>query len=538
MAYPISSTALGLFQTPYRQVVSITFEGTEESLEITESNIPTGGMTVNRYCVSGSRIEIGSVIASELTLVLDNSDGKYDDVVFEGAELFVRVGVKKWDAKTWENAAFHFVPFGYFTVDETPRKLRSITLSALDRMMLFDKKVDNSLLSFPMTVDTLLGRICDICNVVCDTNLALFPNHDYVVEALPPDEDLTYRQYLSWIAEITGTCGFMDWNGHLVLKWYEPTDTVLTMKERHDSDLKENAVTLTGVQVVDTDGEVYLVGDDGYAINIESNSLIQNNYREVAEALYDVLNDFTYTPFTATVKPMPQLYPLDMITFVDKKGVKHPTIITDFTFTLNKSTVLQGKGETATKSGYASSNPLTKRESAIINSIKHGQNTAMNDRIQTILAFNELISNALGLYVTPMVQLDGSTIYYIHNLPKLEESSTIFTMTANGIAWTTSGWNDGEPVWSYGVTSAGDALFRMLSAEGIEVSKVGEDYNIEVTPRAFKIYYRDMLVTNIETDEMTIPKAVFTSYAQSGKIRWVPYTRDSQLVGTNLVFID
>ena len=104
--------------------------------------------------MSGNRIEIGSVIASELTLVLDNSDGKYDDVVFEGAELFVRVGVKKWDAKTWENADFHFVPFGYFTVDETPRKLRSITLSALDRMMLFDKKVDNSLLSFPMTVDT------------------------------------------------------------------------------------------------------------------------------------------------------------------------------------------------------------------------------------------------------------------------------------------------------------------------------------------------------------------------------------------------
>ena len=111
-------------------------------------------------------------------------------------------------------------------------------------------------------------------------------------------------------------------------------------------------------------------------------------------------------------------------------------------------------------------------------------------------------------------------------------------MTANGIAWTTSGWNDGEPVWSYGVTSAGDALFRMLSAEGIEVSKVGEDYNIEVTPRAFKIYYRDMLVTNIEADEMTIPKAVFTSYAQCGKIRFAPYNRDGVLLGTNLIFID
>lgn len=538
MAYPLSSTALDLFKAPYRQVVSISLEGTEQSLEITEANIPSGGISINRYCVSGSRIEIGSVIASELVLTLDNSDGKYDDVIFEGAELNVRLGVKKWDAKSWEKADFHFLPLGYFTVDETPRMLRSISLSALDRMVLFDKKVDNSLFSFPMTVDTLLGRICDICNVVCDTNIALYPNAHYVIEELPPDEDLTYRQYLSWIAEITGTCGYMDWNGHLILKWYEPTDTVITMADRHTSDLQENAVTLTGVQVVDPDGEVYLVGDDGYAINIESNSLIQNNYREVAEALYGVLGGFTYVPFSATVKPMPHLYPLDMVTFVDKKGVPHQTIITDTTFSLNKSTMLQGKGETATKNGYASANPLTKRESAIINSIKHGQNAAMNDRIQTVLAFNELISNALGLYVTPVVQLDGSTIYYMHNQPLLEESSTIFTMTANGVAWTTSGWNDGEPIWSYGVTSAGDALFKMLSAEGIEVSKVGEDYNIEITPRAFKIYYRNMLVTNIEADEMTIPKAVFENYAQCGKIRFAPYSRDGELMGTNLIFID
>ena len=107
-------------------------------------------------------------------------------------------------------------------------------------------------------------------------------------------------------------------------------------------------------------------------------------------------------------------------------------------------------------------------------------------------------------------------------------------MTASGIAWTTTGWNGGSPVWSYGVTAAGDALFHMLSAEGIEVAKAGEDYNIEITPSAFRIYYRDMLVTNIEADEMNIPKAFFTSYAQCGRVRLIPYGD----IGTNLVFLD
>lgn len=533
MAYPISKEALDLFTTPYRQVVDISFYGLSESLKLTEKDIVLGGLSVNRYCVSGSKIEIGSVVAAEIELKLNNSDGRFNNVQFEGAEMYVRVGTKKWDAKRWENAVYHYVPFGYFTVDEAPRKLEVITLAALDRMVLFDKPVDMGLLSFPMTVSNLLSRICDICNVTLGTNTTTLPNHDYVIQTAPTTEDLTYRQLLSWIAELTGTCGFIDWDGHLILKWYSSTDTVVDLKNRFSSDLEENAVEITGVQVV-TEEETYLVGDDGYAFNIEGNELVQHDYRAVAQALYNVLGGFAYTPFSATIKPMPHLYPLDIITFLDKTGGEHTTIITDYTFSLNTSTSIEGKGETATKSGYASANPLTKKESAIIKSLQQGQNEALNDRVQTVLAFNELICNAMGLYETPVAQDDGSVIYYLHNKPNLEESETIFTMTAAGIAWTTTGWNNGSPVWSYGVTAAGDALFRLLSAEGIEVSKVGEDYNIEITPKAFRIYYRDMLVTNIEADEMNIPKAFFTTYAQCGRVRLIPYGD----TGTNLVFLD
>ena len=321
------------------------------------------------------------------------------------------------------------------------------------------------------------------------------------------------------------------------MKWYTDTTTEIDLSDRFKSDLEENAVEITGVQVVAED-ETFLVGDDGYAFTIEGNELIQHDYRDVAQALYNTLAGFSYTPFSATVKPMPHLYPLDKITFLDKSGNSHTTIITDITFELNKGTAIEGKGETVTKSGYATANPLTNKEAAIIAALQQAQNETLNDRVQTVLAFNELICNAMGLYETPVQQEDGSTIYYLHNKPNLEESETIFTMTASGIAWTTTGWNGGSPVWSYGVTAAGDALFRLLSAEGIEVSKVGEDYNIEITPSAFRIYYREMLVTNIEADEMNIPKAFFTTYAQGGRVRLIPYTQSGVEVGTNLVFLD
>ena len=535
--FPISREALDLFMHPYRQVVDITFYGLNETIHLSEKDIITGGMSINRYCTSGSRIEIGSAIASEMSLQLDNSDGRFDNTVFEGAELFVRVGVKKWDAHLWEDAQLHYVPYGYFTIDEAPRKLEVINLTALDRMVHFDKSVDNSLIAFPLTIENLLVRVCNICNMQIETDMTFLPNRNFIVDEAPADDDLTYRQYVAWIAEITGTCAYIDWNGHLVLKWYEETETAITLSDRFDSDLQENSVTISGVQVVKEE-TVYLVGDDGYAFNIDSNSLIQHDYRTVAENLSAVLTGFSYTPYTATVKPMPHLYPLDVISFVDKNGVGHPAIITDFTFTLNKNTAIEGKGETATKNGWASTNPLTKRESTIINTIKNAANETLNSRIQSVLAFNELISNSMGLHSTPVTQPDGSIIYYLHNNLNLEESNVIFTMTAGGIAWTNAGWNNGSPVWQYGTTAAGDALFRMLSAEGIQVSKVGEDYSIEITPQAFRIFYKNMLVTNIEADEMTIPKAKFTTHAEFGKIRIIPHFVGGVLSGTNIVYMD
>lgn len=533
MAYSISKEALALFASSYRQVLDIRFHGQNEELQITDEDVMQGGFSVNRYCVSGGRIEIGSVVASEIELKLNNSDGRFDGVQFEGAELYVRVGTKKWDAHRWEDAGYHYVPFGYFTVDEAPRKLEVITLSALDRMVLFDKPVDLSLLSFPMTVSELLKQICNLCNVTLGTDDSELLNRSYVIPQAPVSENLTYRQLLSWIAELTGTCGFMDWDGRLILKWYTDTNTVIAPKDRFQSDLKENPIQITGVQVV-TEKETYLAGDDGYALKIESNELIQQEGSSVTQTLYSALGGFTYTPFSAIVMPMPHLYPLDQIRFVDSAGAEHSTIITDYTFTLNAATALEGKGETATNNGYATANPLTKRESAIINSLKKQQNETLNHQVQTILAFNELICNSMGLYQTPIAQADGSVIYYLHSKPNLEESETIFTKTAGGVAWTTEGWNGGNPIWSYGVTAAGDALFRKLSAGGISVSAAGEDYNIEITPKAFRIYYRNMLVTNIEADEMTIPQAVFTGYAQCGRIRLIPFGDE----GANLVFLD
>ena len=531
--FPVSTEAKALFSSGARQTVDIRMFGVNEELTLTAADIPQGGLSINRSCSTGSKVELGSAIAAEMSLKLDNNDGRFDDVVFEGAEMFVRVGVKDWNNPT---APVYYVPLGYFTVDEVPRKLKTLTLKALDRMVLFDKEVDLAALAFPMSVSTLVSRCCTLCNVTLASDLSTRPNASYSVVEAPRYEGMNYRYLIQWCAEIMGSCAYMDWNGQLQFAWYTDSGETLTASNRFHSDLDENDISITGVIYKNTE-TTYLAGTDDYAFNLEGNYLVQDDIETMLGALGGYLvttNPLTYRPFKADILPMPWLYPLDKLTFVDKNGDSQTVIITDTLFKLNSIMSLQGKGESKTRNGYAALNPLTRRENVIISTLTQVQNETLNTRVQTVMAFNELICNSMGLHMTPVEQPDGTVIYYLHDAPTLEESQTIFTMTAEGIAWTRDGWNGGSPVWSYGVTSAGDALFRMLSAEGITVAKAGEDYNIEITPSAFRIYYRNMLVTNIEADEMTIPKASFTGYAQWGKIRIVPY----EDLGANMLYID
>ena len=65
--------------------------------------------------------------------------------------------------------------------------------------------------------------------------------------------------------------------------------------------------------------------------------------------MYQAIYPFQYKAFTATAMPMPHLYPMDGLTYVDKNGNSFFCAITDWTFKLNGNTALRGRGQTATQ---------------------------------------------------------------------------------------------------------------------------------------------------------------------------------------------
>lgn len=404
----VSQDIIKSFNEGNQQTALIEVTAGSKTFTITEADIIQGGLKIDRYCVTNSKIEVGSAVASELSLKLRNYDGKFNDVSFEGAVLNVKIGIKLssvlegatlgkgilgrmilGSASSDQDVAY--VPCGLFIVDTPPRKLSTISISALDYMVLFDREVNASALSFPIHVDALIQKICSICNVTLATDVSVLPNHYFSIGGLPDtNQKLTYRQLLQWCAQLTGTCAFMDGSGRLVLKWYEQTGVTITASERYSSDMLENDITITGFTCDDGKGNTYLSGTADYTLDLSNCGFLTNAYDGVLKELQAARGGFAYRPYSATIKSAPYLFPLDMIRYKDKDGVVHDTIVTNVTLALNCNTAISGAGETVTSSSYTqSTSGVTSQQAATdranlekINQTATQTNQTKNDLVQ------------------------------------------------------------------------------------------------------------------------------------------------------------
>lgn len=370
--YPITTEIKNLFLSGNRKHLRLTLNNAEVADKIiTEADVVSDSFTIDRYCATGNKIEVGSAISAELTLTLQNIDGRFNGYTFEGSDLFIEIGVENGE----------YIPCGKFTVDEPPRSAFHIALKALDYMMRFDREVDWTKLSFPMSVKQLLIRIAELCEVdiSADVDLDSLPNIDETVMKAPTSTNINYRQILQWIAQITGTCAFMDWVGELRLSWFTETEEALTPSNRYiGGNIHEKDITVTGVSISTGNG-TFVSGSADYALTVEGNELIYAGTEQyIADNIFAAIGAFSYRPYQCNSLPMPYLYPLDVITYVDGDGNRINTVVTNHTFSLNGASALSAVGETATKNGYSAKKGLTKKEidAAIKEAMKDFDSTA------------------------------------------------------------------------------------------------------------------------------------------------------------------
>lgn len=90
---------------------------------------------------------------------------------------------------------------------------------------------------------------------------------------------------------------------------------------------------------------------------------------------------------------------------------------------------------------------------------------------EAVEELNKVIGNSLGLYQTKIKGTGGDTKYYFHNKSTLESSTYIISMTDQGFAFANS-WNNGNPVWTYGINPAGNSIMNYLVVNKISADLI------------------------------------------------------------------
>lgn len=544
--YPITSAGLAALREDVVQSVNILCTPTKGmAFNITDKDI-IGAVTVDWSSVTGSKLDLGSACMSELSFTLENTDGTFDDKVFEGAQLYVTTSFPAGSTK-------ETVPIGYYTVDSPPRKLRSIKITAYDRMAKFNRAYDTEL-AYPATLYQIVADACTKCGV--SQKLPTNTLHRGVsIPKRPEADNLTYRQVLVWAAELMGVSLYIDYDGKLTGGWYATNakHTVIKASDRFTSgntDFAENNIVFSGVRIVGNDENKteYLAGTKDYAFNIEGNLLVQSdmNLSTLVTELKTARCSLTYTPMSCTTHSFPHLRPLDVMIFETAQGTKKVVLTNVKWQSQNRCTKLEGKGETATQSGYATMGAFTPKQQAVLEQTRAQQAAQINDFEQATLALNETIANSMGLYVTRKADSSGAVITYYHDKPTLEGSNTIYCRNAGGYAWTNNGWNNGSPNWEYGVSKDGDAVIRSIAANKISASYITTDILSSPTGKfsfdldTGHIEASDINITggdiNLDGGQLSIENSGFKTDLSSGYLQMY-YTTNMQ-TGANYEYFD
>lgn len=499
-------TAVQKLPQNYRMEIEVIFDAETEDLLYpllceTGENLETEKGEVLEYAESAERIVIppddifeagfseavflstfcvGSSVAADFWVRVFNKDGKYKDDALAKAEI--RPHVTLYDET---GTVTDTVSIGVFFVNKITVQNSDLRLECIDKMRYLEK---------PYIVKKSALRLYQIMRDIAlsvrgsfeTTSAEISTLNRFVFDTI--FDGYTKRQVVELIAEACGSFAVFNAEGNLELRWFKNVpielrgDWAKNALELNGNtfSLDGNVVQVTGVRIINEDTELAEVGTDEYLLTINENPITVNSSEIFAERILERLSTTKYIPCKwQRIGGDPSLQVGDIVTVIDNKEPyneadydsydKYPLYMTSRSWTYNCG----GFSDTYCAAGNAERDLNTdrgmtqsKRISRLAKRITEADNalSELTDRETALLLFNEQMFNSMGLYKTVKDRGNGGVIVYYHDKTELENSGTIYMFGTSGFAWTTDGWNDGEPLWNYGFTGAGDAILNTIHA--------------------------------------------------------------------------
>lgn len=462
---------------------------------------------------SDSSFDIGTAIIGQMTITLNNHDGRFDAFDFTKAQFVVWVGKQLSKGTEW-------IQRGIYTANQPDSYNGTIAISALDNMSKFEKPFRTFLASVGAlqganaSVRTLLTDMCRHCGVTwVDSGDKAF---DTKFEYGYVDGNATCRQALAHACQALCVNASITNDGRLRTVWYDSapfeaeadldggefdaakpyatgaskdggnfTDyssgasadggTFFTNRNVHRlyafSNITVNTddVVITGVRVTErsvtvgsktTNGGTYTVGTEGYVLDVSNNPLIiPGTGKSVADRIGAKVIGLRFRPFSGKHICVPSLEAGDCAYVIDRKQNVYKTYVTRVKYSVNGGMTVSCGAKSASRNSADNAGAST---SAVVKA-RNELHQELGIRDETIKNLGETLANASGLYHTEATQPDGSTVYYLHDKPTTGQSKIIYKVTASGIGIST----DAGKTYATGLSADGNAVLNRIYAIGI-----------------------------------------------------------------------
>ncbi|MEZ3505799.1 MAG: hypothetical protein K1W10_02370 [Lachnospiraceae bacterium] len=449
-----------------------------------------GGCQIEDATTDG-KFGVGYAIGKTLTIRLENQDERFSKYDFYQSIINLYVAMLMDDSRIERIRKGVY----YATVPETPGD--TIQIGAVDGMYRLDRDYASSRTAYPATLQTILSDACLECGI--PIGFRQFDNMDFVVREKP--EKATYRQIVSYAAQIAGYNARIDNDGYMQLVWYDSSlldrynynggsfnqyqedtvvdggnftdysaDMVITGGDFSDPvpehifrvsslDVHTDDVQITGVRVVGEDEKTGFFGEEGYVVEVNSNPFVNGHEQEIADYLGKRMVGMVFRPFSAQTLNNPLYEPFDVVRVSDRKGNVYNSIINSVSYTIGAFTQVACQAEDPIRNGsqYASA------EAQAVAEARRNAEKQISTYDKAVQNMTQLAGNALGYHTTVEELEDGSRITYLHDKPTLEESRIIYKQTIDGFFIS----QDGGESYTAGFDSNGNAVVNILYAIGI-----------------------------------------------------------------------
>ena len=462
---------------------------------------------------SDSSFDIGTAIIGQMTITLNNHDGRFDACDFTKAQFVVWVGKQLSKGTEW-------IQRGVYTANQPDSYNGTIAISALDNMSKFEKPFRTFLASVGAlqganaSVRTLLTDMCRHCGVTwVDSGDKAF---DTKFEYGYVDSNATCRQALAYACQALCVNASITNDGRLRTVWYDSTPfeaedswdggefdaakpyatgaskdggnftdyssgasadggTFFTNRNVHRlyafSNITVNTddVVITGARVTErsvtvgsktTNGGTYTVGTEGYVLDVSNNPLIiPGTGKSAADRIGAKVIGLRFRPFSGKHICVPSLEAGDCAYVIDRKQNVYKTYVTRVKYSVNGGMTVSCGAKSASRNSADNAGAST---SAVVKA-RNELHQELGIRDENIKNLGETLANASGLYHTEAKQPDGSTVYYLHDKPTTGQSQIIYKVTASGIGIST----DAGKTYATGLSADGNAVLNRIYAIGI-----------------------------------------------------------------------